>query len=259
MAVYQHKLKIFTFRSLKDVDMDLLNENLTTAPWSVGEIFDSPDDQYEFWFALFESIQMTNERKRAIKNKRKYAKMYTRNLSPSTWELKRKWRNIATRERRKAIKDYWAQKSSELKTRPRDFFKIFNPFLSSKSKDTTNISIRVNDSIISDQKSDVEIFGDYFSTMANEIGGQDVLQLGKEDFNTHLSVEAIRHSYHRLHFQFNKIGSRAVENELRTWTSIKPQDGMQQPSLDSFRRNIRKKNMTSLIEGTCSNCALCVH
>ena len=79
--------------------MDLLNENLATAPWSVGEIFDPPDDQYEFWFALFESIldehatrkkmrvrdkdvsYMTNEWKRAIKNKRKYAKMYTRGIA----------------------------------------------------------------------------------------------------------------------------------------------------------------------------------
>ena len=51
--------------------------------------------------------------------------------------------------------------------------------------------------------------------MANEIGGQHALQLGKEDFNTHLSVESIRHSYHSLHFQFNKIDSRAVENELK--------------------------------------------
>ena len=59
------------------------------------------------------------------------------------------------------------------------------------------------------------VFGDYFSTMANEIGGQDVLQLDKEDFNTHLSVEAISHSYHSLNFQFNKIDSRAVENELK--------------------------------------------
>ena len=39
---------------------------------------------------------------------------------------------------------------------------------------------------------------------------------------------------------------------------LSPSD-RQQPSLDSFRRNIRKKDMTSLIEGTCSNCALCVH
>ena len=67
-----------------------------------------------------------------------------------------------------------------------------------------SISIQINDSIISDQKHK-EIFGDYFSTMANEIGCQDVLQLGKEDFNTHLSVEEIRQSYHSLHFQFNKI------------------------------------------------------
>ena len=53
--MYQHKRKIITFRSLVNVDMDLLNENLATAPWSVGEIFDSPDDQYELWFALFET------------------------------------------------------------------------------------------------------------------------------------------------------------------------------------------------------------
>ena len=36
--------------------MELLDENLATGPWSVGEIFDSPGDQYEFWFALFESV-----------------------------------------------------------------------------------------------------------------------------------------------------------------------------------------------------------
>ena len=42
------------------------------------------------------------------------------------------------------------------------------------------------------------------------------------------------------------------------WSRLSPSD-RQQPSLDSFRRNIRKKDMASLIEGTCSNCALCVH
>ena len=50
--------------------------------------------------------------------------------------------------------------------------------------------------------------------MANEIGGQHVPQLGEEDFKTQ-SVEAIRHSYHSLHFEFIKIDSRAVENELK--------------------------------------------
>ena len=51
--------------------------------------------------------------------------------------------------------------------------------------------------------------------MANEIGGQHVPQLGEEEFKTHVSVEAIQHSYHSLHFEFIKIDSRAVENELK--------------------------------------------
>ena len=58
--------------------------------------------------------------------------------------------------------------------------------------------------------------------MANEIGGQHVIQLGAEDFNTHVSVEAIRHSYHSLQFQLNKIDSRAVENELKKLHTHKP-------------------------------------
>ena len=60
---------------------------------------------------------------------------------------------------------------------------------------TLNISIRINNSIISDQRNVAEVFGDYISTMANEIGGQHVLQLVEEDFNTHVSVEAIHHSH----------------------------------------------------------------
>ena len=50
--------------------------------------------------------------------------------------------------------------------------------------------------------------------MANEIGGQHVLQLDEEDFNMHLSVDAIRHSHRSLHFKLNKIDFCAVENEL---------------------------------------------
>ena len=42
------------------------------------------------------------------------------------------------------------------------------------------------------------------------------------------------------------------------WSRLSPSD-RQQPSLDNFRRNIRKKDLASLVEGTCSNCALCTY
>ena len=42
------------------------------------------------------------------------------------------------------------------------------------------------------------------------------------------------------------------------WSRLSPSD-RQQPSLDNFRRNIRKKDLASPFEGTCSNCALCTY
>ena len=37
---------------------------------------------------------------------RKFAKVYARNKSDKNFELKKKYRNLATKERRKAIKHY---------------------------------------------------------------------------------------------------------------------------------------------------------
>ena len=63
----------------------------------------------------------------------------------------RKWRNIAARIRRKAIKNYWRNKADDLKANPRSFFKTFTPFLKDKSKDNTDISLKVGDNIVQDQ------------------------------------------------------------------------------------------------------------
>jgi len=45
-----------TFRSLKNVDTDQLNEDLVRAPWIVGETLDAIDDQYDAWTTIFESV-----------------------------------------------------------------------------------------------------------------------------------------------------------------------------------------------------------
>jgi hypothetical protein len=55
----------------------------------------------------------------------------------------KKWRNEATRLRRKAIKNYWNGISIELNSNPRQFFKTFKPFLNSKNK-TGNTEISLN-------------------------------------------------------------------------------------------------------------------
>ena len=72
---------------------------------------------------------MTSTRKKAIRNKRKYAILFAKNRTPENMELKRKYRNIATRELRKAIMEYWFAKSEELKSKPREFYNAFRPFI----------------------------------------------------------------------------------------------------------------------------------
>ncbi|KAL9964953.1 hypothetical protein ACROYT_G028670 [Oculina patagonica] len=218
-SVLQHRRKTITFKSLKNVDVDQLNEDLASAPWIVGETFDAIEDQYDAWKTIFESVldkhmpkkkmrvrqkdvpYMTEKWKMAIRNKRKYAQMFAQNRSLENWELKRKWRNLATKERRRAIKAYWAQKSEELRKKPRDFYKTFKPFLSDKTKEETKIAIRINDRIVTNQKVVADELGDYFSTAANAIGGcegvagiaDDIVVFGKtteeHDRNMHAMLE----------------------------------------------------------------------
>lgn len=97
------------------------NEDLINAPWHVSDIFTCVEDKYDYWRGLFENIAnqhapikrkrvrekdipyTTQEWKSALRNKRKYAKKFAEDRTAENLELKRKYRNIATRERRKAI------------------------------------------------------------------------------------------------------------------------------------------------------------
>ena len=81
---------------------------------------------------------ITPEWKSAIRAKRKANAKYLKNKTPETWELRRKTRNEATKQRRIAIKNYyWKIKAADLKSNPRDFFKTFKPFLSTKDCSTS--------------------------------------------------------------------------------------------------------------------------
>ena len=55
----------------------------------------------------------TQECKRALRNKREYAKKFAKDRTTENLDLKRKYRNIVTRERRKAIRAYWYAKADE--------------------------------------------------------------------------------------------------------------------------------------------------
>ena len=86
-------------------------------PWHVSDIFTYTDDTHEYWRGLFESIinthapvkrkrvseqdipYMIREWKNNLRMRRKFAKMLAKDRTVENLELKRKYQNLATRER----------------------------------------------------------------------------------------------------------------------------------------------------------------
>ena len=115
-SVSQYKPRTILFRSMKKLDAKKFNEDISNAPWYVGETYETLDEQYHHWETLVGTIMdehmpkkrvrvrktdvlyMTTDWGQAIRNKRKYAQVYAKSRTPEKWENKR-GRNIATKER----------------------------------------------------------------------------------------------------------------------------------------------------------------
>ena len=155
---------------------------------------------------------MTPEWKRPIKMKRKFAKQYAQRRTEENWELKRIWRNKATNYRRRAIKEYWKQKADDLKAKPSEFYKTFRPFLSDKKQPASEIHIKTNGRIEKDQEKVANVLANYFSTMANDIGGAGVNSLTEDDLSSHSSLTNIcnANKSNRKNFCFQPLSSNLV-------------------------------------------------
>ena len=207
----QYKNKIIQVHSYKNLDEERFKEDLSTAPWQVGEVFDSLDDRYGYWDTLLKSTvnehlplkhirvrakdvpYMTREWKRAIQAKRRFSKKFSNNPKQENFELKRKWRNEATKQRRAVIKAYWNKVSNNIKSDPRKFYKTFTPFLDVKNKQTNagDICLKINDNLEANQAKVAGHLAHYFSTIADRIGGDNVQNTLEEDFEYHKSVNDI--------------------------------------------------------------------
>ena len=131
---------------------------------------------------------MSKEWKAAVRNKRKFAIQFAKFRTPENFELKKKYRNFATRERRKALTAYWYKKSKDA-----------NPiFLKNKHED----------GIIEDQRQVAETLANYFSTIASDIAGNHVISLTENEFNKHSSVQMIETIYGNSSFQFKHINTK---------------------------------------------------
>ena len=128
-----------------------MTDDLSNAPWHVGDIFTEIDDRIDYKNGLMNYVinhHAPTRRKRVRENdvpymtwkkavrKKKLSRNYTskqKNKTEENFELKKKYINLATKQRRKAVKQFWKMKSEKIRENPRDFFNTFQPFICQES------------------------------------------------------------------------------------------------------------------------------
>ena len=133
---------------------------------------------------------MTSEWKNATRKKRKYSRRFAKNPTQENLQLKKKWRNIATKLRKRSIKHYWKLKTDNANNNPSEFYKVFKPFLDSKAKamDSNVISLEINGQITKDHTEVVNSFAKYFGEAAKGIGDPELLSLTEDQLEDQESV-----------------------------------------------------------------------
>ena len=178
-------------RNLKTTALELLTDDLSNTPWHMGDIFTEIDHRIDYWNGLMNYITnyhaptrrkrmrgndvpyMTSDWKKAIRKKRLFAKLYAKDKTEEKFKLKRKYRNLATKECKKATKEFWKMKSEKIRENPRDFFNTFQPFISKKTAKNNPITLNVDrNDTENDAVAVANCFADYFANVALDIRGQ---------------------------------------------------------------------------------------
>ncbi|PFX31704.1 Retrovirus-related Pol polyprotein [Stylophora pistillata] len=174
-------------------------------------MFDSLDNQYSYWNLLMNQVlddhahlkrmkvrardvpYMNCNWKKAIRMKKRYAKKYTACPTEDNLKQMKKWRNEATKLRRKAMKEYWKRKAEDFRTKPREFYKAFKPFLDTRARGIYSkfINLEVNGIYERNQATVANHFASYFSSVAMDIGDPKLLTSTEEQLVDHPSVQAV--------------------------------------------------------------------
>ena len=144
---HKHRTKVLAYRQIKHQFWSAQPQYSRSTVASGRHIYRCIDNKYDYWNVLFERTvnehapikrkrlsekevpHMTSTWKKTIRNKRKYAIQFAKNRTPENMELKRTYRNIATRERRKAIMEYWFTKSEDNFRRNNDSSTLYGNIL----------------------------------------------------------------------------------------------------------------------------------
>ena len=176
-------------KNYKQVNIETLKHAFITAPWSVIEAFDDPDDITWAWETLYKDIVNDHISQRRVKirsdslpwmnshirktmNKRyNILKQAKETGSKEQWEEYKKLRNEVTKLLREAEAHYWRQEFKNTES-SKDFWKLVAKI--THTKKLNNIGPIVDDQghMILEDKNKVEAMNDYFVAVGPNLASQ---------------------------------------------------------------------------------------
>ena len=232
--VPSQKPRTIHYRSYKNFDESEFLNSVASAPFHVIDIFDEIDDMAWYTSALMRNIidehapmktrvvkcdsvpYMTSALRKA-QYKRNMARNRFRRFGKQCWEENRRARNHVVKIRKQSMQKYFKEHCLK---HDRNFRATISPFFSDKRlRNGHNISLRENDNVETDPSNVSELFNDYLSRVAMDIGFDDRISSTSDavdKHNSHPSVMKIRQQYgNESTFRFNLVDENCVALILR--------------------------------------------
>lgn len=168
-------------RNFKKFDPLQYNNDIDSIPFHVASTFDDIDDVYWAWEKLLTDLlddhaplmkkkpskprppYLSPEVMTAIRHRNQLRRKYYSTKDSADWENYRQQRNRVVSLRRRAIKEYLAQRCSTSNGNLSEFWGVFKPFLFSiKSNSTVSIQLTEGANIIQEKDKIADILNRHF-------------------------------------------------------------------------------------------------
>ena len=253
------------YRTMRNFDSNLFNEDLSNAPFYVCDLFDDIDDIVWGYKTLYESVldyhapeksktvsnrqvpHMNSELRKARNQRNMWRARHFKNRSDKSFRSKYVyWRNKVVNLNRISIKKYFDEKCNESKC-SKSFFKTISPYISdNRVRNGNRIILKENDEIVSEPLDVANVFNVYYKSIAEYKETSDSLSgLSLEDVISkheyHPSIKSIvNHKTNSDTFDFECV------SEIRMKKYIENLNSTKSPGYDRLKSKLIKLSSVSI-------------
>ena len=268
------KTKVINYRSYKKFDEQAFKRDVSYVPFHLLDLFDDMDDKYWFYNHLISDVvnehaplkmkyikgnnapHMNSELKHLMYKKRMSQNAYWKKKGDiKLWETYRKDRNEFVKKSRLSRQEYFrirCQKGAQDK----GFWHTIKPYITDKVNNQDDIMLKEGDDIIINENDIVNVFNDYFKSITEHIGNNDLTDIPnvgniKEKYSDHPSIKLINDNCNSDEIGLDLL---TVDQVHKMLSKVNPKKAtgcdLLPPRILHIARNELAPSLTSIINGT---------